>query len=141
MANISPTQITVETSVAMPIEKVWRYWTEPQHIIHWNNASPDWHTPTAENDLQIGGSFTYRMEAKDGSFGFDFGGVYTDVKPHEFISYVMGDDREVEIRFVLESDAIHIKETFDAEKENTVELQRFGWQCILDNFKAYTEMK
>ena len=81
------------------------------------------------------------MEAKDGSFGFDFGGIYTDVKPHELISYVLGDDRSVEIRFIQEADAVHIIETFDAEKENTIELQRFGWQCILDNFKTYTEIE
>jgi len=141
MDNVLHAKITVEITVAEPIEKVWRYWTEPQHIIQWNNASPDWHTPTAQNDLRPGGSFNSRMEAKDGSFGFDFSGIYTDVKPHEFIAYVLGDDRRVEIRFIQEAKSVHIIETFDAETENTIEQQRFGWQCILDNFKAYTETK
>ena len=132
-------QITVETLVNAPITKVWDFWTEPKHIINWNTASDDWHTPNATNDLRAGGRFNSRMEAKDGSFGFDFSGVYTNVQPMELIEYTLDDDRKVRILFTPHGENIMITETFDAEEENTVELQQFGWQCILNNFKKYTE--
>lgn len=132
-------QITVETLVNAPITKVWDFWTEPKHIINWNTASDDWHTPNATNDLRAGGRFNSRMEAKDGSFGFDFSGVYTNVQPMELIEYTLDDDRKVKILFTPQGENIMITETFDAEEENTVELQQFGWQCILNNFKKYTE--
>ena len=132
-------KITVETTVNEPIEKVWKYWTEPQHIINWNNASDDWHTPFSENDVRAGGKFISRMEAKDGSFGFDFGGVYDEVKLYELISYVLGDGRKVKITFSDQKNKTKITEIFEAEQTNSTTLQQKGWQAILDNFKKYTE--
>ncbi len=132
-------KITVQTAVKAPVDKVWKMWREPEHIKKWNNASDDWHTPTAENDLRTGGQFTSRMEARDGSMGFDFAGVYDEVKKHEVINYTMGDDRKVWIRFSEKNDQIEIVETFEAESENSVEMQKGGWQSILDNFKKYVE--
>ncbi|MNH74712.1 hypothetical protein D3C73_269310 [compost metagenome] len=131
--------ITVETTVHSPIEKVWEYWSEPQHITKWNNASEDWHVPKAENDLRVGGTFLTRMEAKDGSFGFDFSGVYDDVRKNEFISYTIGDGRKVTITFISQENGTKVIETFDAETTNSVEMQKAGWQAILDNFKKYSE--
>ena len=131
--------LTVETTVAAPVEKVWDYWTKPEHITKWNNASDDWHTPRATNDLRTGGTFTARMEAKDGSFGFDFGGTYDEVKQHEIIAYTMGDGRKVKVTFSPEGDGTKVVETFDAESTHSVEMQRGGWQAILDNFKKYAE--
>ena len=133
------TAITVETTVNAPIEKVWNYWTMPEHIIKWNNASDNWHTPQAENDLKPGGRFVCRMEAKDGSFGFNFGGTYNMVTLNKSIEYTLDDNRKVKIYFTPEGDATTITETFEAEDENSEELQRTGWQAILDNFKKYTE--
>ncbi|MBI1768210.1 MAG: SRPBCC family protein [Bacteroidetes bacterium] len=131
--------ITVENTVKAPVEKVWRLWTEPPHIKNWNNASDDWHTPFAENDLRIGGKFNSRMEAKDGSFGFDFGGVYDEVKLNQKISYTIGDGRKVSITFTANGNETKVTETFEAESENSLDLQRNGWQTILDNFKKYAE--
>jgi uncharacterized protein YndB with AHSA1/START domain len=133
-------KITVETTVQAPVEKVWEYWTEPSHITKWNNASDDWHTPFAENDLREGGKFLSRMEAKDGSFGFDFGGTYDEVKLHDVISYSLGDGRKVKITFKDQGDHIEVIETFDAETTNPIELQQQGWQAILNNFKKYAEI-
>ena len=135
----TPTKITVETTVNAPVEKVWKSWNEPQHIKNWCAASDDWHAPKAENDLRTGGTFSTRMEAKDGSFGFDFGGVYDNVKKNELIEYTMGDGRKVKVIFSPSGDQTKIVETFDAEATNSVEMQRGGWQAILDNFKKYTE--
>jgi uncharacterized protein YndB with AHSA1/START domain len=132
-------KITVKTTVNAPIGKVWKYWTEPDHITKWNNASDDWHTPFAENDLRVGGKFLSRMEAKDGSFGFDFGGIYDEVKLNEEISYTLGDGRKVNITFIDQENETEIIETFDAETTNSIELQQQGWQAILDNFKKYAE--
>jgi uncharacterized protein YndB with AHSA1/START domain len=131
--------ITVETTVNQPVENVWNLWSEPQHIQNWCSASDDWHTPHAENDLRTGGKFFSRMEAKDGSFGFDFGGVYDEVTEHRHIAYTMGDGRKVTIDFTPEGNATHISETFDPEDTNPAEMQRGGWQAILDNFKKYAE--
>jgi uncharacterized protein YndB with AHSA1/START domain len=139
MENDNRIKITISTTVNAPIEKVWSCWTEPEHITKWNNASEDWHTLNAENDLRVGGKFLSRMEAKDGSFGFDFEGVYDDVKLYEVISYTLGDERKVFITFKAQAKVTEIVETFDAESENSIELQRDGWQAILDNFKKYTE--
>ncbi|MBP6333974.1 MAG: SRPBCC family protein [Bacteroidia bacterium] len=133
------TKITVETTVKAPIEKTWMLWTSPEHITKWNNASDDWHTPRAENDLRVGGKFLSRMEAKDGSFGFDFEGVYDQVKINELISYTMGDGRKTMITFVKFGNETKVTETFDAENQNSIEMQRTGWQAILDNFKKYVE--
>ncbi|WP_163100245.1 SRPBCC family protein [Peribacillus alkalitolerans] len=132
-------KVTVQTTVQAPVEKVWEFWTEPTHITKWNTASEEWHTPIAENDLQVGGKFHSRMEAKDGSFGFDFGGIYDEVKLHEVIAYTLGDGRKVKILFKGQDNVTEIIETFDAETANPVELQKQGWQAILDNFKKYTE--
>lgn len=131
--------ITVENTVKAPIEKVWEFWTEPQHIKKWNSASPDWHTPYAENDLRAGGKFATRMEAKDGSFGFDFGGVYDVVKENEYIEYTLGDGRKVKIFFTSTGNETKVAETFEAENTHPVEIQKTGWQAILDSFKKYTE--
>ena len=132
-------KITVETTVKAPIEKVWKFWSTPEHITKWNNASDDWYTPKAENDLRMGGKFVSRMEARDGSFGFDFEGVYDDVKTHELISYSMPDGRKVQITFKSQGDETTVIETFDAENEHPIEMQQQGWQAILNNFKKYTE--
>jgi uncharacterized protein YndB with AHSA1/START domain len=131
--------VTVEAMIQAPVEKVWEYWIKPEHIMQWCCASPDWHVPGAENDLQVGGKFLTRMEAKDGSFGFDFCGIYDEVKKNELIAYTMGDGRKVSILFGRYGNTTKIIETFDAEDENPVEMQRGGWQAILDNFKKYTE--
>jgi uncharacterized protein YndB with AHSA1/START domain len=130
-------KIIVETTVQAPVEKVWEYWTEPTHITKWNTASEDWHTPYAENDLKVGGKFLSRMEAKDGSFGFDFGGVYDDVRLNEGIGYTLEDGRKVTINFIRQGDETKVIETFDAENSNPIEMQEAGWQAILDNFKKY----
>jgi uncharacterized protein YndB with AHSA1/START domain len=139
METANLTTITVETTVNAPVEKVWKYWSEPAHIIQWNNASEDWHTPRVENDLKVGGKFHSRMEAKDGSFGFDFVGEYSKVEEYKTIEYTMGDGRKVKIDFTPQGDTTKVVETFDAESTNSIELQRGGWQTILDNFKKHTE--
>ena len=141
MESTEKTKVTVAAPVSVPVEKAWEYWTEPEHIKQWNNASPDWHTPRAENDLREGGSFTARMEAKDGSFGFDFGGVYDKVKKHELIAYTMEDGRTCEVKFNANGVVTVIEETFDAEMQNSIDMQRDGWQAILNNFKKYAEEK
>ncbi|TAN01609.1 MAG: polyketide cyclase [Chitinophagaceae bacterium] len=131
--------ITVEATIKAPVEKIWKYWTIPEHIKQWNKASDDWHTLYAENDVHTGGKFLSRMEAKDKSFGFDFGGVYDEVKDHKLIAYTIGDGRKVKIIFSGDKNKTKITETFEAENQNPVEMQRSGWQAILDNFKKYTE--
>ena len=131
--------ITINTTVNAPIENVWKCFNEPEHIKRWNNASEDWHTPAAENDLRPGGRFNYRMEAKDGSFGFDFCGTYDEVKLYEIVDYTLDDDRKVKITFVGDGNKTEVTESFEAEATNSLELQRAGWQSILDNFKRYTE--
>lgn len=132
-------KITVQTQVRGDLKKVWNAWTDPKHIIHWNNASPDWCTPKAEVDLKNGGTFTYRMEAVDGSIGFDFQGTFTKVEPHSLIFYKMADGREASITFADKGDGVEIVEVFDAENVNPHEMQQAGWQAILDNFKKYVE--
>lgn len=134
-------KVTVEVLVNAPCEKVWKFFTEPDHVREWNNASPDWHTPRAENDLRVGGKFNFRMESRDGKEGFDFEGTYSEVIPGKLISYTMtGDDaRTVRVEFKEEGKVTRIIETFDTENENPVEMQRDGWQSILTNFKKYVE--
>lgn len=139
METSTKTIITVESTVNAPVEKVWNYWTKPEHITKWNNASDDWHTPWAKNDLRQGGSFVSRMEAKDGSMGFDFGGVYDVVRPNEYIEYTIGDGRKVKVNFTAQGNLTKLVESFEAESTNPTEMQRGGWQSILDNFKKYTE--
>lgn len=133
------TSITVQTTVNAPVEKVWNSWTKPEHITQWNNASDDWHTPKASNDLRTGGKFSATMAARDGSASFDFEGVYSNVKNNQLIEYAMADGRTVTVVFEGTGSKTRITETFDAENENPIEMQRGGWQAILDNFKKYTE--
>jgi len=131
--------ITVQTTINASIEKVWEFWTLPERITKWAFASPDWHSPYAENDLTEGGQFTTTMAAKDGSVSFDFWGEYTLIKQNEAIQYTMGDGRKAEITFKQTSNGVEIIESFDPESENPEEMQRGGWQAILDNFKSYVE--
>jgi uncharacterized protein YndB with AHSA1/START domain len=131
--------ITVETIVNVPISLAWMVWNEPKHITQWAFASADWHSPYADNELTIGGSFKTTMAAKDGSMSFDFEGVYTSVKLHELIEYKMADGRKVKIIFTAKGNQTQVTETFDPESENPVELQKGGWQAILDNFKKHAE--
>ncbi len=131
--------ITVANTINAPVAKVWEFWTTPKHIEKWNNASDDWHTPHAENDLRVGGKFLSRMEAKDGSFGFDFIGIYDEVEESKAIAYTLEDERKVKITFINEGNETKVIESFEAEEENSVELQQGGWQAILDNFKKYVE--
>ncbi len=133
--------ITVETTVHVPVEKAWQYWTTPEHITQWNNASEDWFTPRAENDLQVGGKFIYRMEAKDGSFAFDFKGSYDEIKTNKLLVYSIADGRKVNVTFTANDEETRVTETFEPESTNSVEMQQAGWQAILDNFKKYTESK
>ena len=131
-------KISVQAIINAPVTIVWKNWTSPEAITKWNNASDDWHTPLAENDLRVGGKFLFRMEAKDGSMGFDFGGVYDKVDANKLIEYKIDDGRKVEIKFSVENNKTKVVETFEAENFNSIELQRTGWQSILDNFKKYT---
>lgn len=139
METQEKTVITVENTINAPVAKVWEFWTKPEHIIKWCNASDDWHTPRAENDLKVGGKFASRMEAKDGSMGFDFGGVYDAVTTNEYIEYTLGDDRKVKINFSAQGNKTKVVESFEAENTHSIEMQQGGWQAILDNFKKYTE--
>ena len=131
--------ITIEIIINKPIGQVWEKWTLPQHIMAWNNASEDWYTPSAENDLRVGGSFNYKMAARDGSYSFDFGGIYDEVIFCKKIAYTIGDGRKVVIEFTELDGCVKVKETFGAEDTNSLEMQRAGWQAILDNFKRYAE--
>lgn len=137
--NMEKSPVTVQTSIAAPMDQVWSVWTSPDHIVKWNNASDDWHTPKAENDLRVGGTFTYRMEAKDGSVGFAFSGIYEEVAPNARIVYRLEDNRKVLVTFEEDGSQVKVKEIFDPEEMNSIELQQAGWQAILDNFKKYTE--
>jgi uncharacterized protein YndB with AHSA1/START domain len=131
--------ITVEAAINAPVEKVWKFWTQPEHITKWCSASPEWHTPYAENDARTGGKFKTRMEAKDGSMGFDWEGIYSNVEENKLIQYEMGDNRRVKIVFSDLDGATKVTEIFDPENTNPIEMQRGGWQAILDNFKKYVE--
>jgi uncharacterized protein YndB with AHSA1/START domain len=139
MESTNSSAITIEITVNAPIEKVWECWNAPEHITKWAFASDDWHCPSAENDLKIGGKFSSRMEAKDGSFGFDFWGIYDGVKTNEYIAYTMGDGRKATINFVNQGGNTKVIETFEPESENPIEMQKGGWQAILANFKKHTE--
>lgn len=134
-------KITVETVVQATLNTVWDAWNNPEDIKQWNAAQDDWHTTRSTVDLREGGKFLSRMEAKDGSMGFDFEGTYTRIVPHKIIEYRMSDGREVEVEFVERAGGVLVKTTFDAETENPPELQRTGWQAIQDNFGRYVEAK
>jgi uncharacterized protein YndB with AHSA1/START domain len=131
--------ITISTKINAPIEFVWELWTSPKHIIRWNFASDDWHTPRAENDLRVGGKFVSRMESKDGLHGFDFDGQYTKVDEFKQIDYTISDGRTVQILFQTIDNQTLVTESFQAESTNPIDLQRDGWQAILNNFKKYVE--
>ncbi|MFZ5554401.1 MAG: SRPBCC family protein [Bacteroidota bacterium] len=136
---MNTTQITVEALVAADAQKVWNYWTKPEHIIRWNFAIDTWHCPSAENDLRTGGKYKARMEAKDGSFGFDFEAIYDEIADKKKIAYTMEDGRKAITHFENENGKIKVTTTFDAENTNPVDMQQQGWQAILNNFKKYTE--
>jgi len=131
-------KITVECAVNAPLAKVWKAYTTPEDIVQWNAASDDWHTTKATVDLRAGGEFSSRMEAKDGSFGFDFAGVYTTVIPEALVEYAFG-DRNCAVEFVPNGDAVTVRVSFDPETQNPVERQREGWMAILTNFAKYIE--
>jgi uncharacterized protein YndB with AHSA1/START domain len=139
MTNTYKSMVTVRASVKAPVETVWKQWTTPESIKKWNNASDDWFTPAASNDLKKNGKFNFRMEARDGSMGFDFAGVYDNVIVNKQIDYTIGDGRKVKVTFTSDGKTTDIIETFEAEGTNPIELQRNGWQAILDNFKKFTE--
>ncbi len=129
-------KITIETVVDAPIGDVWRAWTTPQDITQWNTASEDWHTPSASVDLRVGGAFSSRMEAKDGSMGFDFAGTYTQIVPNALIESSFG-DRTLRVEFLTGPDGVTVRETFDADPTHSIDQQRDGWQAILDNFARH----
>lgn len=139
MKIMENTKITVEATVNAPVEKVWKYWNEPKHITQWCAPSDDWHAPQAEADLRKDGKFKTTMAARDGSVSFDFEGVFTKVEPNKTLEYTIADGRKVQIGFSGSGNATKITETFEAENENPIDMQRGGWQAILDNFKKYTE--
>lgn len=139
METTDKTVITIEATVKAPVEKVWKYWSEPKHITNWAFATDTWHAPAAENDLRTGGKFSTTMAAKDGSFSFEFGGVYDKVEHHETIDYTIGDGRKVKTSFISSGNDTRIIQSFEAEDQNSIDMQRGGWQAILNNFTRYTE--
>jgi uncharacterized protein YndB with AHSA1/START domain len=141
MNTLSKPVIEIESAIQAPIERVWEMWTKPKHITNWNFASDDWQCPQSENDLQVGGKFSSRMEAKDGSSGFDFWGNHTEVVEYKKISSQLGDGRKMTVFFESKGEGTYVKEEFEAEETNSIDLQKGGWQAILDNFKKYVESK
>src|SRR5690606_8755096 len=125
------TNITVSAHVMVSPEKVWELWNSPQHITKWNNASDNWHSPSDENDLREGGRFNTRMEARDGSMGFDFEGIYDKVIPNEHIAYTLGDGRKITVTFTAKDNSTYVEETFEPENQNPEDFQKAGWQAIL----------
>jgi len=136
---MKPTRITIEATIDAPVKKAWTYWIEPDHITNWNFASDDWCCPRAENDLKVGGKYSTRMEAKDGSAGFDFEAIYDEICEHKKIVFTMTDGRVVTTVFEKQNGSTKVITTFDAEEQNSIEMQRGGWQAILDNFKKHVE--
>jgi len=139
MATLEKTNITVSARIKSPVGKIWKLWTDPDHIIHWNQASEDWFTPRAKNDLREGGRFSYRMEARDGSSGFDFSGIYTRIVPEKEIHYTIDDGRKVTVEFTPAGKETTVTESFEPESTNPAEMQQDGWNAILLNFKNYAE--
>lgn len=133
------TKITIEALIAASPEKVWDYYNSPKHITQWNHASDDWHCPKAENDMKIGGTYLARMEAKDGSFGFDFKAIYDEIIPMAKVAYTLEDERKVVTTFEKQGEQTKVTTVFDAERMNPIDMQKAGWQAILNNFKRYTE--
>ncbi|HCX22325.1 MAG: activator of HSP90 ATPase [Flammeovirgaceae bacterium] len=132
-------QITITSTVKAAKSKAWEYYTSSEHITQWNFADPSWHCPSASNDMRVGGKYVARMEAKDGSFGFDFEAIYEELTPGESFTYVLGDGRRASVTFEEQGEATLVTVVFDPEKENPVEMQKGGWQAILNNYTAYTE--
>ena len=133
-------KITIETTIAASVEDVWRAWTTPDDIKQWNAASDEWHTTKASVDLRVGGAFSSRMEAKDGSMGFDFAGTYTAIVEHQLLEALFG-DRVLRVEFLPGSNGVTVRETFDAESTHSIEQQREGWQAILNRFARHVENK
>lgn len=133
------TLITIQTTIDANASAVWHAWTSPEHIVQWNHASDDWHSPAAANDLRVGGRFKFTMAAKDGSVSFDFTGTYTAVEPHAYLAYTLDDGRTVDVTFTPADKHTHIVERFEAETVNPPEMQQTGWQAILNNFKRHVE--
>ena len=131
--------VTVQAIIKAHINKVWEYWTNPTHIVHWNFASADWHCPNATNNLEISGEFHYLMAAKDGSVSFDFWGTYQAIEINKQIDILLGDGRKMEVSFEETTEGTQLTERFEPETMNAVELQKTGWQLILDNFKSYVD--
>jgi uncharacterized protein YndB with AHSA1/START domain len=138
--TMNKSKIAIEALISADVKKVWDFYTKPEHITKWNFASDDWHCPSASNDMRVGGKYNARMEAKDGSFGFDFEAIYDEVIDQKKIAYTMLDGRQAVTDFEYQNSKTKVATTFDAENENPVELQREGWQAILDNFKKYVEL-
>lgn len=136
---MSKTKVTIEANISADSKKVWEHWNLPQHITKWNFASDDWHCPRAENDLRVGGKIKSRMEAKDGSFGFDFKAIYDEVIDQKKISYTLTDGRRVWTSFEPQGNSTKVTTVFEAEDQNPIDMQKDGWQAILNNFKNYTE--
>lgn len=132
-------KIKVEVVVNASLEEAWKRFTQPEHIVNWNTASADWHCPAARNELKAGGTFSYRMEARDGSMGFDFSGKFIAVEPLKHLSILLDDKRSLEVWFEAQADGVRVTEEFEAEQENEPELQRMGWQAILDGYKIYCQ--
>ncbi len=135
------TAITISARIKQPVEKTWEFFNNPEHVVNWNYADPSWHCPYAENDLKTGGKFNYRMEAKDGSYGFDFWGVYDNVVPYKTIEYTMGDGRKVWVKFEAQGNETFVETRFEPESSNPLDMQQAGWQSILNNFAGYCESK
>jgi len=133
--------ITLETLISVSLDKAWETWIQPQHVTQWNFASADWHCPSAQTDLRVGGKFSSRMEARDGSFGFDFWGIYDEIIPHKLLRITMGDERKMEVHFETLNGKVKVTERFEIEDLNSAEMQREGWQAILNNYKAYAERR
>jgi uncharacterized protein YndB with AHSA1/START domain len=131
--------VTVEVLINAPIEKAWECFTSPEHITQWNFASPEWHCPTAEHDLKVGGKLKYHMAAKDGSMAFDYTATFTTIIENELLEYTLDDNRKVSISFTTENGQTKVVEQFETEDENSIEMQKAGWQAILNNFKAHVE--
>ena len=132
-------KITIQSTISADVDKAWNYWTQPEHIVNWNFASDDWHCPAAENNLETGGSFRSTMASKDGVMSFDFEGIYDQVADRKKITYSMSDGRRVIVEFENQGNQVKVTESFDPEQTNPEEMQRAGWQAILDNFKKYVE--
>lgn len=132
-------KIVVSNTIEKPISKVWEYYNSPEHIVNWNFATEDWQCPWAENDMKVGGVYKAKMEAKDGSFGFELKAVYSEIIPEKSFVYILEDKREVSVKFLEKGQATFVEISFDAEQQNPAEMQKAGWQAILDNFKKYAE--